>query len=168
MRPGVEYEPGLVAGVDGITPGETFTGFELVYDAKLPDVAEVRSALWEPYIALGPRWFELYRMEQLAVLWHEVGHIMHEHMLIRIALIPVFWTDFARRVAQRQELQADEYAVDHGYGRGMLQFLSRVYRDNGFRENHADDFHPSIVARIKNLIHKEYAHANPHFFIQTS
>jgi hypothetical protein len=98
--------------------------------------------IFDKYIVVGTRWMLLPWQEQYAVLLHEAHHCLASHRLIRFLLLPVFWTKFAERIAQRQEMDADRFACEQGYAREMY----RVAEMGG-----EDEFYPPKDERLANI-----------------
>lgn len=98
------------------------------------------------WIEVSESFFQLDAREQKAVLLHEVGHCRYLHMEKRMLMLPFFWTDWVRRSAIKQELEADAYVKDMDYGDDMVRYLRRHLknRDSGH-------FYPSILLRIDAL-----------------
>lgn len=119
-------------------------GHTVRYDSLCGCVAEARGLFRWRYIAVGTAWFWLQADEQEAVLLHEVGHLHHHHLAKRIAVLPFFWTDYARRMGKRQEHEADAYAWHHGAGAGMHRFIERSGTRGG-------EFHPTAADRLARL-----------------
>lgn len=76
---------------------------------------------------------ELFRglspMEQRAVIAHERGHLRHWHAEKRLIWVltgrALFdWPGFLA-MCERQELEADQHAVDRGHAAGLRVFLIR-------------------------------------------
>lgn len=110
-----------------------------------------RSTLWGT-IQLGDDFYLLPPEEQFAVLAHEQGHIYHRHAWKRLKWILTFrailhWDDFLM-LCEKQELEADRYAVDKGYGTGLLQFLKWQYPLNSKALGY-----PTAQQRIENIHH---------------
>ena len=83
-----------------------------------------RSTLWGT-VQLGEAFYYLTELEQRAVIAHERGHIVHRHALKRIWWFVSFqWKDFYER-CEVQELEADQYAAEHGHAAGLISFLLR-------------------------------------------
>ena len=123
-----------------------------------PDTHEVAysTGIW-PFkrIVIGPRWLQLDTDERMGVLMHEAKHCLAFHLEIRLLLLPLFWTDWVLRIAHRQELDADAFAIEQGYGAGILRVIVR------FREQ--DEYYPSFNDRydaaISRLSRQENHHA---------
>lgn len=78
-------------------------------------------------IQTGPGFRHLTALEQAAVLAHEHGHIAHGHpwkRLLWVLTLRVFF-DFSGFLAmcERQEFEADQYAVKQGHKHGLVSFL---------------------------------------------
>jgi hypothetical protein len=125
--------------------GYAIGGFPVFYDRACDTIAAARGVLWNRHIVVGTSWFYLSPEEQQAVLWHEVGHLKHFHLLRRLLWVPLFWSRIAHRVGVKHELQADAAAARAGFGEGMLRFISRHH--NG----HPADFYPDLGVRVQHL-----------------
>lgn len=65
--------------------------------------------------------------ERAAVIAHERGHLARWHAerrLLWFLTLRVFWDWHGfLTMCEQQELEADQYAVSHGHGRGLRMFL---------------------------------------------
>lgn len=141
MRRGVPFIP-VPTEADPMPHVRLVHGHRVRYDTRCP-CAEARGMLRWAYIAVGPPWFWLPEDEKEAVLLHEVGHLEHHHLAKRFAILPFFWTEFAKRMARSQEMQADAYANKYAAGEAMQRFLSR--------SNEGNDLYPAPADRIARL-----------------
>ena len=83
-----------------------------------------RSTLWGS-IQFGEAFDNLTPAEQAAVIAHERGHIAHRHALKRLWWMVSFqWKGFFER-CEKQEMEADWYAVVRGHRAGLISFLFR-------------------------------------------
>jgi Zn-dependent protease with chaperone function len=138
MKRGIPFIPaagGLVSVVDSIP---------VRYDPKVRTIASARHTAWGRYIAVGPTWFQLRPREREAVLYHELGHLRSWHLIKRWVAVPLFWTQWVRRLAVEQEYQADDYAAKHGYAMDFICVLMGYCRDGG-------EFYPLLQDRIERL-----------------
>ena len=87
-----------------------------------------RSTPWGS-IQFGEAFDRLTPHEQAAVLAHERGHIAHRHALKRLmwvlTLRAVFQPSNFFEMCEKQELEADRYAVVRGHRAGLISFLFR-------------------------------------------
>ncbi len=126
-------------------------GIPVLHEPREP--LAVSRGIWpRKRIIVGDAFFRHSLREQAAILHHEVAHCLKFHLEIRYLLVPVFWSDLATRVAIRQELDADRFAADHGYGVDLL---------NVIRRSVSGDFYPSTRERCTHLtnILREKIHA---------
>lgn len=108
--------------------------------------ADSRGMFWRRRIVVGPNWLKLDRRTQRAVLLHEAWHVQRFHreqrtlMLFALAL-PTLWLApwsvigavaltlaiyaGVEWLAQRQELDADRFAAQHGFGNDLLAYVKR-------------------------------------------
>ncbi len=123
-------------------------GFEVYYDPNTDQLAHAAGLFRRKRLVVGPIWWNLRSRERHAVLLHEVGHCIYRHLEVRVALIPLFWTAWVARLAQRQELQADAFVREQGYGADLMAVLRRYESEQG-------EFYPSIDERAAVLLPKE-------------
>ncbi|HDR9098882.1 TPA: M48 family metalloprotease [Burkholderia vietnamiensis] len=87
--------------------------------------------------------------EQAAVIAHERGHLAHWHAekrLMWFLTLAVFWNWHGfLRMCERQELEADRYAISCGHGRGLRMFLIK----HGSRRKHLG--YPCLHKRLEAL-----------------
>ena len=87
-----------------------------------------RSTPWGS-IQFGAQFDNLTPAEQAAIVAHERGHIAHRHALKRllwlVTLRAVFQSDKFFAMCEKQELEADWYAVVRGHRYGLVSFLLR-------------------------------------------
>lgn len=97
-------------------------------------------------IIVGIKWYELPVEERLAVLYHEVGHCVHHHLLKRLLMLPVLLVapGFVTRWARAQEIEADAFAARHGYAAPLTNYLAR-------NRAPATGFYPSPEERMECL-----------------
>lgn len=145
MRRGIKWTPTHPPGVDRLHPNQKFMGYPLRHTPGADLYAEAHGVWKWKWIEVGDPWFRLSGAQQQAVLLHEVGHLRHFHLEKRLALLPIFWSGIARRVAQQQEMQADEFAAQHGYGLALGMFLGQNHRGDG-------EFYPRIQERLTNIL----------------
>lgn len=100
-------------------------GIPVVFDPLCP-VHGVARGLW-PFkrIAVGPEWYRLDVGERLGVLFHEAGHCVGLHLEKRLAAVPLLFLapEFIRRFTHEQELEADRFAAERGYGQELARYL---------------------------------------------
>lgn len=123
-----------------------------VYDEQCERVAVARGLFFNRRIVVGPAFYDLPKRQQDAVLAHEEAHCRGWHLELRLLLLPLFWTRWARRLAARQELTADDFAVEQGYGVELLEFL---------RHDDGGEYYPDPLLRRLHLLRriKEHHHA---------
>lgn len=121
-------------------------GIPVRYDRKFREVSETRG-LW-PWkkIIVGDAFVALEERARAAILLHEAAHAKLFHLEKRIAFaITNFWRPSGiGRYCQQQELQADAFATECGYGRDLALVFSRL-KDSG------GTFHPSAKERIDRI-----------------
>ncbi|KVE71443.1 M48 family metalloprotease [Burkholderia vietnamiensis] len=87
--------------------------------------------------------------EQAAVIAHERGHQAHWHAekrLMWFLTLAVFWNWHGfLKMCERQELEADRYAISCGHGRGLRMFLIK----HGSRRKHLG--YPCLHKRLEAL-----------------
>lgn len=103
-------------------------GIPVTIDFELSHCAEAHGVFCRR-IVVGEEFLELPAGEQRAILLHEFGHHANHHRLIRWLTVPLFWSKWAARMWQRQECEADWFAVAEGYGADMAAYLSRLAGD---------------------------------------
>ena len=116
-----------------------------VYFNPATDEMAYATGVW-PFkrIVIGPRWLTLDTGERMGVLMHEAKHCLAFHLEIRLLLLPVSWMNWVLRLCHQQELDADAFAVEQGYGRDLLRLVTR------FREG--NEYYPSFDDRYNNMI----------------
>jgi Zn-dependent protease with chaperone function len=83
-----------------------------------------RSTPWGT-IQVGDLFAKLSREEQSAVIAHEYGHLRYGHVARRLWwLASLQWKGFFER-CEKQELEADQFAVRCGARHGLESFLLR-------------------------------------------
>lgn len=95
------------------------------FDPGYRGVAYVKNAGVGHRIHVGHAFLVLAHRQKIAVLLHEVGHIKRRHILRRVLNFWRLRKAFALLCA-RQELEADAFAAEHGYGRDLLQVLRAI------------------------------------------
>jgi hypothetical protein len=139
MKHGVHFR------MTNVPKGYTICGVPVRYDPDNPHVADARGLWPRKWIAVGRQWLTLPFAEQEAVLLHEAAHALKCHLEIRLLLLPFFWLPAVARLAHRQELNADRFAVEHGAGHHLLRFLARC------PGVHGGPFHPDPRERQRHL-----------------
>ena len=121
-------------------------GIVVRFDEDFPGVAESRGIWPFKRIVVGARFFHMHGSTQRAVLLHEAGHCKLFHMERRILALPALFLNpgFANDLCVRQELQADKFAADKGFGVELLALIRRMEGDHG-------RFYPSRERRIAQL-----------------
>jgi Zn-dependent protease with chaperone function len=134
-------------------------GIPVHFDPSFTGVAQARGFWPFKRISVGPRWVKLKRAEQHAVLYHEAGHCKLFHMEQRLLYLPILFLSLISKRAKRiiadmthgQELEADGFAAQHGFGIDLASMLmrhaateSQFYPDNRIR-----------VARLKEKHHAQ-------------
>jgi len=104
-----------------------------------------RSTLWGT-IQTSDRFYALPIEQQIAISMHEAAHIKHKHAWKRL-----WWILTGRAFSERffemcasQELEADSYVRDSGYGRELATFL--ISRGMSVAPGY-----PSVRRRLENL-----------------
>ena len=62
-------------------------------------------------------------------------------------MLPLCWIPWVRKWAHRQELAADRFAAENGYGVDMLKFIRRFETESG-------EFYPSRHERVAHLLQR--------------
>ena len=129
-------------------------GVEVYYDPDTEQLAHAVGVWWRKRIVVGPIWWTLHRRERYAILLHEAGHCRRYHLEVRLLWLPLFWTEFAARLCRQQELAADAFVAEQGYGADLLAALRRL-------ETVPGTFYPSHEERYAALERriKEHPHA---------
>lgn len=120
-------------------------------------VAEARGFWPRKRIVVSDNFFRLPPRVQMAVIYHELGHVKHwdmERAVLQafgaffrwLVLGPVAAEEYLRACAHAREFRCDAYAAARGYGSAMIAFLRYKVEPKGF------DFHPPPEARVKALI----------------
>lgn len=162
MKHGIHFTPQERAGVDRLPPDTHCLDYPVRYDPELFQYIKSDEGKWEkksdlaqakwfhrrPYIAVGPNWFKLTGPEQWAVLLHEAGHLHYRHTWKRLPYAPIHWLKVSKRLAWRQELEADSFVAENGYGAAMLKYLFR-YRNVREPKN---SLHPELNFRMAHLV----------------
>jgi hypothetical protein len=106
-----------------------------------------RSTLWGT-IQTTDRFYALPIDQQIAVSMHEAGHIKRKHAWKRLGWILMgkafFQTERFFEMCAAQELEADSYVRDSGYGRELATFLISHVRSTA-------PGYPSVRRRLENL-----------------
>jgi len=95
------------------------------FDAKAQLAQAHGFGMRRGWIGVGEGWYELTSRERHAVLLHEEAHLRGHHLLWRLLLLPLIWTPWAKALAVRQELEADAFAAEQGYGVDLLRVIRR-------------------------------------------
>jgi len=140
MKHGVNYKNPGPCGIDRLPEDFHCLGYPVEYDEDSPYVAHAVT-FHVKHIVVGPAWFTVSGGEQWAVLLHEAGHLVSNHFWKRVLWIPLCWTKAAERMAQLQELEADDFVIRQGYGAELLRFFSRALHLPD------DSFHPDMRVR---------------------
>src|SRR5271154_6050423 len=118
-------------------------GIPIIYDPYSPHVAMARGLWFNRKIVVGPKWTMMDQRTAHAVALHEARHCLSFHMEKRVLgfsilcapalLLPIkitlalilFFALFAlvEEWFSRQELEADRFAVDAGYGVELLRWV---------------------------------------------
>jgi hypothetical protein len=129
-----------------IATPERFLGLALFQTADRGVLAEAHGVWPFKKIVVGPEFDRLPYDERIAALLHETHHCRRFHFEIRLLLLPLCWTKWVARIAQRQEFACDKFAADNGFGGEMLALLKRVRKSSG------SEFYPSIEERCERLV----------------
>ena len=123
---------------------KVFMGVRIWFDAKVTHLAQSQG-IWRKRIVIGPTFLRLTTRQSHAVLLHEMGHIRGRHMLRRLMILPIFWTNYASRVARQHEFEADAFCASEGYGLDLMQVIRRLC------SYQSDPFYPSVDERCARL-----------------
>jgi len=120
-------------------------GIPVVLDVNYEGYARA-AGLCTKRIIVGRKWYELSVEERLAVLYHEVGHCVHHHLVKRLLMLPILLVapGFVTRWARAQELEADRFAALHGHALPLTTYLAR-------NRAPAAEFHPGTEERMQCL-----------------
>jgi Zn-dependent protease with chaperone function len=84
--------------------------------------------------------------EQMAVIWHEKGHIRKFHVWKRLWKMVTGTSAEVYALCKEQEHEADLFAVDHGCGAALIRLLARLpNRSPG-------DWYPTPKERIDRIM----------------
>jgi len=106
------------------------------YVTTKPLYAYAFSFLWYKRITLGAKFEELKNEERKAAIFHECGHVSGHHTEWRI-LCALFCPWLLKDFCRKQELEADLYAAQYGYAKGLLSLLEKEWVGNFFQPSHA-------------------------------
>jgi hypothetical protein len=151
MKQGIYFKPnsGMSSGAER-GPGWYFPkvcGIEVIYKPESKyRIADARGFGKRAHIVVGVAFPRLQPRVQQAILHHEAGHILKRHREMRVLAtaamlaplaflpVPVLLPALAaasiyflvERLAQKQEVDADLFAVKQGYGPELLGFVQMV------------------------------------------
>jgi Zn-dependent protease with chaperone function len=80
-------------------------------------------------IVVGRFFYRLPKIEQDAIIAHEVGHLVNHHVRQRVlwALqLRWLWCENFSDMLRDHEFEADAFAVESGHAEGLLAFISRL------------------------------------------
>jgi hypothetical protein len=131
-----------------LPPGFEFDGFDVALEPFIH-----AAGIWPFHmIRISGPFLRLDEDMQKALFWHEVAHCRLFHREKRILLaLPLLLVGALRRFAHAQELEADRYCVDHGYGRPLLRFLTWARSGQPATPAEGDYWHPDLGERIEAL-----------------
>jgi hypothetical protein len=138
-------------------------GIPIIYDPYSPHVAMARGLWFNRKIVVGPKWTLMDQRTAHAVALHEARHCQAFHMEKRVLgfallctpalLLPIKITlalilffalfTFVEEWFSRQELEADRFAVDAGYGVELLRWV--------MLHPQSPPFYPSFEQRCRAL-----------------
>ena len=97
-------------------------------------------------IIVGPQWFMLDPRTRAAILLHEAGHCKLFHLEKRLAsLWRLAWSPKSLlALCVEQELEADTYAAERGYGAELIMLYSTLTEQESI-------YHPSVAERCKRI-----------------
>ena len=142
MKHGVKWVETPPVGLDRLPESYFVLGIPVQYNPAVDTIAQSVGFL-KKKILIGNAWFRLSGVEQQAVLYHEAWHCLDFHLEKRLLLLPLCWTQWAQRIARKQEIDSDAYAAHVGYGEAMLRVIMR-HQSGG-------PFYPSNKERIHAL-----------------
>jgi hypothetical protein len=148
MKRGAKWRS-LGEGLEPRPPQRVF-GIPIFYNPQSKQLAEAKGIWPWKRIIVGPAWFSLNSGSRMAVLMHEAKHCLAFHLEKRLLMLPLFWTTWVLKVTHRQEMDADAFAVEQGYGVELLGVIQRFRVEDG-------DFYPTYAERAKHL--RERIHA---------
>lgn len=143
---------------------QMFEGVPVEFSPFHPHVADARGFWWNKRIVVGPTFMKLDPRTQASLLFHEVRHCKGFHIEQRVAglvllglpaaLLPLqiviallafgaMWF-LVSKLGESQELAADEFAAERGYGVELLAWI----RKQGPLEM---PFYPDFETRCKEL-----------------
>lgn len=120
-------------------------GIPVRFDGRQPIIARARGFWPFKTITVNPAFLDLAPREQQAILLHEAHHCHALHLELRLLWSPFFWARSIQRWTEQQELDADAYAVKHGYGVDLLGVVCR-------RPEPKQPFRPAHLDRVEHLI----------------
>jgi hypothetical protein len=121
-------------------------GIPIRFDANYKGLADSRG-LWRwKSIVIGVQFLMLGPAHKLAVLYHEACHCLRHHMEKRVIALPMLFIRpaFSMRLCAEQEMEADAFAAANGYGKDLLDVLTRFGGEPG-------TFYPSNEERVTRL-----------------
>ena len=121
-------------------------GIPICVDLGSHLMADSRGIWWWKKIVLGASWFNLESTQKQAVLLHEAAHCLKFHLEKRLLAIPLLFLRpaFATEIAMRQEIEADRFAAERGFGVELLSVLSKF--------SHGGQFYPTFKEREAALV----------------
>src|SRR5208282_2409531 len=135
MRRGIPFMSLPNPPVDDKPMATEIFGIPIKFDPYSPHTAIARGLWWNRHIVVGPNWALMDDRTAHAVALHEAKHCLAFHMEQRVlgflllcrvaAAIILFFGLFGIVEAwfSRQELEADAFAVENGYGVELLQHV---------------------------------------------
>jgi len=142
MRRGIRFVP---QGMHELPAGYSVLGIPVTLNRDSPHHARTAGFFGMYWIEVNEHFFYLPFDEQHAILLHECGHVRLHHLLIRLLLLPLMWSNWVKTLCWQQEFDADTFACKQGYARPMLQYLRRA------RDDTASEYHPPPSMRRKAI-----------------
>jgi Zn-dependent protease with chaperone function len=140
-------------------------GIPVEYNPHHEGVADARGLIGNKRIVVGPPWLKLDAKVQHAVLLHEAKHCRAYHaekrvgwllliaaplVFLPVQILSVFGAIVALYAVaewsnKRQEMVADAFAVEQGYGYEMARFVRNSHVPNPSR------YYPDYESRMANI-----------------
>lgn len=146
-------------------PLAEFMGIPVQYSPYHRGVCDARGIWPRKRIMIGPLFNQFDMRIQQALLHHEARHCLRWHLEQRIALVLFMYLPlwlltvrelivihlvgimvwFCYESARQHEIDADRFAVKHGYGAELLKFLKATFKPDPSR------FYPNFEDRCNNI-----------------
>ncbi len=138
-------------------------GIPIRFDPYETNTAMAHGPWWNRYITVSPKWLELDQRTQYAIVLHEAKHCRSWHkeqralgfLILCLPLLLMPWRvsvgialsfilfSVIEEWFARQELDADQFAAEQGYGLELLRWVKK--------HPYNAPFYPSFDKRCKSL-----------------